>query len=134
MYTEKFKDREYQQPEYLEAVNLDSIDSRCKYLSHGVSLTTKQMEVEMERATVVKGKIQLSLFGAETAQTCQVSNDKFYYLTTEGVYQIQHLNWLENLLSQNQVADSSSYFNVFTRALNIYTGKLKGLRIEGDSE
>jgi hypothetical protein len=44
------------------------------------------------------------------------------------------MKWLENLLVVNQIAREGAWIEVFSRALNIYTGRLKGLRIEGETE
>ena len=66
---------------------------------------------------------------------CQVWMDKFYFVgNNQSVYMLKHMNWLENLLVVNQIAKEGSWMQVFIRALNIYTGRLKGLRIEGETE
>ena len=42
-----------------------------------------------------------------------------------------HLNWLESLGdTDNQVALSTSWIEIFGKALEIYTGKVKGLRMK----
>jgi hypothetical protein len=61
--------------------------------------------------------------------------DKFYFIgDNQRVCMLKHMNWLENLLVAIQIAQEGAWMQVFCRALNIYTGRLRGLRIEGDTE
>ena len=63
MYTTKFKEGEFIQPEHLQEVNMKEIDSRCKMLPFGQQLTKKQEEIEMERIGVLDAPILKSMHG-----------------------------------------------------------------------
>ena len=64
MFTEKLKESFYtEQP----TVSIESIDSRCKYLTNGTPLTAKQSEIEMERATRLEINLENSMYGISSA-------------------------------------------------------------------
>lgn len=52
-------------------------------------------------------------------------------LTPAGVYLSHHLNWLESLGDTDNSASSGNWIEIFAKALEIYTGKVKGLRMKG---
>lgn len=41
MYTEKFKDTQFIPPQHLQQINMETIDSRCKYMLNGAVLSPK---------------------------------------------------------------------------------------------
>jgi hypothetical protein len=47
---------------------------------------------------------------------------------------MHHLNWLESLGNLESSVVSGSWIEVFAKALEIYTGKVKGLRMNEDDE
>lgn len=47
---------------------------------------------------------------------------------------MHHLNWLESLGNLESSVLSGSWIEVFAKALEIYTGKVKGLRMNEDDE
>jgi hypothetical protein len=55
-------------------------------------------------------------------------------LTDKGAYQFHHLGWLESLGNLETTNMSRSWIEIFAKALEIYLGKVKGLRIVGVDE
>lgn len=47
---------------------------------------------------------------------------------------MHHLGWLESLGSLETTSMSRSWIEIFAKALEIYLGKVKGLRIAGFDE
>lgn len=60
--------------------------------------------------------------------------DKVVCLTEGGAYSLHHLGWLESLGSLETTSLSRSWIEIFAKALEIYLGKVKGLRIAGVDE
>jgi hypothetical protein len=52
-------------------------------------------------------------------------------LTSGGVYQLHHLNWIESLGNLESSVQQGSWIEIFAKALEIYLGKVKGLRMKG---
>lgn len=44
------------------------------------------------------------------------------------IYKLQHESWEENLVKLQQVVQGNNWLDIFTQALEIYLGKVKGLR------
>jgi hypothetical protein len=55
-------------------------------------------------------------------------------LTEGGPYTLHHLGWLESLGSLEATSISRSWIEIFAKALEIYLGKVRGLRIVGVDE
>jgi hypothetical protein len=46
----------------------------------------------------------------------------------------RHLNWLESLGDTAESVSSGAWIEIFAKALEIYTGKVKGLRLSAEDE
>ena len=70
--------------------------------------------------------------GLLASQTISVFGDKVAIQTTEGIYKLHHLTWLESLgdLSESKVGQESSDLNtILNKARKIYVGEETGYRI-----
>jgi hypothetical protein len=63
-----------------------------------------------------------------------VYQDRVICLTTGGIFIMHHLNWLESLGDTESSVVSGSWIEIFAKALEIYTGKVKGLRMKSLDE
>lgn len=113
---------------------MTKLDERCKMLPVGHQLTKKQTDIEMERISMLEFPLLKSLHGQHSSQTQAVDDDKVICLTEGGVYQLHHLGWLESLGNLEASALNRSWIEIFAKALEIYIGKVKGLRIVGVDE
>lgn len=75
-----------------------------------------------------------SLHGQFSSQTQAVHEDRIVCITEGGTYSLHHLGWLESLGSLETTSMSRSWIEIFAKALEIYLGKVKGLRIAGFDE
>lgn len=63
-----------------------------------------------------------------------MTDDQIVWLTQGGVYVSRHLNWLESLGDTAESVSSGAWIEIFAKALEIYTGKVKGLRLSAEDE
>ena len=88
------------------------------------------MEIELERKYSLSEKLIKPIFGDyESINGQSVFQDKIAFLAENGVHLSHHLNWLESLGNLEDSVHSGQWIAVFAKALDIYTGKVKGLRM-----
>ena len=63
MNTEKFKEDTFIEPEHLQIIDMTKVDSRCKMQPVGTQLTQKQIDIEMERISMLEFPLLASQYG-----------------------------------------------------------------------
>lgn len=130
MHTQKFKENFFEEPEYLATVDFEKLDPRCKMMPQGAELTAEQREIELERKFRITQSLIRPMFGDfESLNGQSVFNDKITFLAENGVHLSHHLNWLESLGDLEGSVHTGEWIAIFAKALDIYMGKVKGLRM-----
>ena len=105
------------------------LDSRIKLSSISAPLTKEQQEIELERRTYLEYSIQKSMFGGPCSQTITACNGRAVLLSTAGIFKLIHLTWEQSLGNiEPQILNGTSWIDIFAKTLEIYLGKVKGLR------
>jgi hypothetical protein len=100
-------------------------------MQQGVSLTEEQKKIELERKFTLPNRLIKPTFGDyESANGQSVFEDQIIFLTEDGVHLSHHLSWHESLGDLDQSANSNEWVSVFGKALEIYNGSVKGLRMK----
>lgn len=111
------------------------MDNRIKLSSLSAPLTKEQQEIELERRTYLEYPIQKSLFGGSCSQTIQACNGRAVLLSTAGIFKLIHLTWEQSLGNiEPQILNGNSWIDIFAKTLEIYLGKVKGLRGVADDD
>eukprot|EP00347_Sterkiella_histriomuscorum_P012402 403368713 len=82
-------------------------------------------EVELEYGLRISSQLQKSEYGALYHQTIRFYKGKIIALTIKNIQQCQHLSWQQSIFEFKKIVEDDLVL-VFSRALDIYKGNVKG--------